>query len=90
MERNEQEEFEKIQETLLSDGARLFLEDVIAHRDASDTINVMPIWDEQTKNLMSSTTDEMLKRQGYVSALNWVIGIIKYYKEADLSQLFDK
>lgn len=77
---SDQEEFEKIQEACLSEGVKLLLMDIIGHKDASNTIKVMPIWDEQTKNVISSTSDEMLKRLGYVSALEWVIGIIEYYQ----------
>ena len=76
----EQEQFEKIKDACLSEGGKLLIQDLEANRNASDTINVPPLIDPQTGVMLSSQTDQMLKQQGYVAALNWVIGIMEHYQ----------
>lgn len=76
----DRESFEKVKEACLHDGMKLFAEDLVKHIHASDTIMVRPLIDPDTKTVLSSASDEMLRRQGYVSALNWVAGIIAHYQ----------
>ena len=82
----EQEQFEAIKDTFLSIGGKIFLEDVIKNKEASDTVMVMPLIDQSTGLMVSTQADEMLKRQGYVQALNWVIGSIGHYQTAQFEE----
>lgn len=91
----EKEQFEVIKDTFLSIGGKIFLEDVIKNKEASDTVMVMPLIQEFNdpvtgkpvgSTLVSSQSDEMLKRQGYVQALNWVIGSIGHYQTAQFGE----
>ena len=75
----EQEEFELIQEACLSDGVKLLVQDIKKAKEASDTIKVMPLI--ENGQVLCSQTDQMLKRQGEVSALEWVLGLIEHYQE---------
>lgn len=76
----EQRIIEKIVESCRSDGIKTLLEDIKKHKTSADTIKIMPIFDDQMKIVLSSQSDEMLKRCGYVTALEWVIGLIEYYQ----------
>ena len=77
----EQEEFELIQEACLSDGVKLLVQDIKKAKEASDTIKVMPLI--ENGQVLCSQTDQMLKRQGEVSALEWVLGIIEHYQTGE-------
>lgn len=77
--------FEAIQETCLSEGGKQLLEDIKAHEASSNTIQVMPVLDSNG-NVVSSTTDEMLKRQGYVQGLQTVIGWIEHYQNNEYQE----
>ena len=83
-------EFELLKELCLSDGGRLLLEDVKKNKNASDTIMVMPIVDDVTKQVLSPATDEMFKRIGYVQALNWLIGVMEHYQTAQYEEIEDE
>lgn len=71
---------EKIQDACKSEGMKILLEDMRKHKIDSDTIKIMPIFDNTMKVMLSSQSDEMLKRIGYVSALEWAIGLIEHYQ----------
>ena len=83
---DKQREFEIIKDACQSDGGKLILDDIRVNKMASDTILVMPIIDPVTKSILSPANDEMLKRVGYVQALNWVIGIIEHYQTAEYEE----
>ena len=86
--------FECIKDACLSEGCKQLLEDIKTHEKSSNTIQVMPVFDEQrddfgkvvSRNLVSSTTDEMLKRQGYVQGLNTIIGWIEHYQNNEYQE----
>lgn len=71
---------EKIKEGCLSEGIKILIDDIKKHKSSSDTIKIYPILDNNSKLMLSSQSDEMLKRLGYVSALEWVIGLMEYYQ----------
>ena len=77
----EKEEFELIQEACLSDGVKLLVQDIKRAKEASDTIKVTPLI--ENGQVLCSQTDQMLKRQGEVSALEWVLGVIQHYQESE-------
>ena len=74
----EKEEYNAIRDSVLSEGIKLFLEDIKKNANASDTIKVMPLVDNGV--VLCSQTDMMLKQLGYVEALNWVTGLIEHYQ----------
>ena len=78
---DEKKELEAIKDMCRSPGMSLFLGDLVKHKNSSDTTKVMPIFDQNMKIMLSSQSDELLKRLGYVSALEWVIGLIEHYKD---------
>jgi hypothetical protein len=73
----EQEAFEAIKEACLSKGGKLLLEDITAAKEASDTIKVMPLVENGV--VLVSQTDMMLKQQGWVSGVEFVIGLMQHY-----------
>lgn len=83
---NDKKLFELVKDSCLSEGIKVFVQDIEKSRDASDTINVMPLIDQGTGNVLSSQTDQMLKQQGYVAGLNWVLGCIKHYQETNYEE----
>lgn len=85
---DEKAKFELLKDLSLSEGGKLLLDDIRLNRDASDTIFVMPIIDNGT--VVSPIADELLKRQGYVQCLNWVIGILEHYQTAQYEELDDE
>lgn len=89
MDKQERQIIENIKESLLTDGGKTLIEDIKKHRKAYDTAKVLPIIDETTKSVLSTTTEELLKRQGYICALDWVIGIMEHYQNFDFSQVED-
>ena len=82
---NEKEEFEKIKEACLSEGIKILVEDIKENKKSSDTIMIMPLLDDRG-NIISSSSDEMMKRLGYVQGLSWILGIIDYYQTSDYSE----
>lgn len=89
MDKQERQIIENIKESLLTDGAKTLIEDIEKHRKAYDTAKVLPIIDATTKSVLSTTTEELLKRQGYICALDWVLGIMEHYQNFDFSQAED-
>lgn len=81
---NEQKIFETIQESCLSDGIKILIKDIERNRDASDTLMIRPFIEDGV--VISSQTDQMLKQQGYVQGLNWVLGLIQHYQENDYQE----
>jgi hypothetical protein len=77
---------ESIKDSCLSDGIKVLLEDIRKHKNTADTIKIMPLFDQNMKLMLSSQSDEMLKRAGYVSALEWVIGMIEYYQTYNFNE----
>lgn len=84
----EKEEFELIQEACLSDGVKLLVEDIKKAKEASDTIKVVPLIENGV--LICSQTDQMLKQQGQVAALEWVLGIIEHYQTGEYQESADE
>lgn len=82
---DEKAKFELLKDLALSDGGKLLLDDIRINKDTSDTIFVMPLIDSGM--VISPIADEMLKRQGYVQALNWMIGILQHYQTAEYEEL---
>ena len=89
MDDKEKKIIESIKSALNEEGAKTLIEDIEAHKEASDTISVIPVVDTKTGQVLSSTTDELLKRQGYVMALNWVLGIMRHYQTFDFTEESD-
>jgi hypothetical protein len=77
--------FELLKDLSLSDGGKLLLDDIRINKDTSDTIFVLPLIDNGM--VISPIADEMLKRQGYVQALNWMMGILEHYQTAEYEEL---
>jgi hypothetical protein len=75
----EEDEFKLLKEACLSEGGKLLLQDIITSKEATDTIKVAPLVDNGV--VVCSQTDQMLKQQGYVAALEWVIGIMQHYRD---------
>jgi len=76
----EKEEYNAIRDSVLTKGVELLLEDIKKNLAASDTIKVMPLTDPQTGVLLCSQSDMMLKRLGYIEALDWITGLIEHYQ----------
>jgi hypothetical protein len=87
---DEKRKFEVLKDMALSDGGKILIEDIKANKDSSDTIFVMPIIDERSNMIISPTQDELFKRMGYVSALNWLIGVLEYYQSGEYQDLDDE
>lgn len=77
----EEQEFEAVKDMMLTEGAKILLEDIRRNLKASDTIKVTPMIDTKTGSVLVSQTDQMLKQQGYVAALEWVVGIMQHYRD---------
>ena len=83
---DDKQKFEALHESCVSIGTKILVQDIEANKNASDTINVMPLLDQVTGAVLSSQTDQMLKQQGYVAGLNWVLGIIQHYQENEYQE----
>lgn len=77
---DEKKQYEEIRETCISTGGNLLLSDIKAHKEASDTIKIFPLQDQKTGAILVTQTEQMLKQQGYVAALEWIIGIVEHYQ----------
>ena len=89
MDKSEKDIIEKIKHALNEEGAKILIDDIKRHLQSADTAKVLPVVDNITKNVLSSTTEELLKRQGYVSALEWVVGTMEYYQTFDFTEIED-
>ena len=76
----EKEEYNAVRDSVLTKGIELLLGDIKKNASASDTIKVQPLTDPQTGVLLCSQSDMMLKRLGYVEALDWITGLIEHYQ----------
>ena len=74
----EKEEYNAIRDSVQTKGIEILLEDIKKNLEASDTIKVMPLMHEGV--VICSQTDQMIKRLGYVEALDWITGLIEYYQ----------
>ena len=83
---NDKQKFEALHNDCLSEGIKILVQDIEVNKSTSDTINVMPLIDPKTGVILSSQTDQMLKQQGYIAGLNWVLGIIQYYQENEYQE----
>lgn len=64
------QQIEQLHVALSMPGVNLLIEEIQARRDAADTVKVVPL-DPNT----------LIFNAGHVDALDWVLGIIKFYKE---------
>ena len=80
----EKEEFNAIKDACLSSGGNLLLQDIDTNLKSTDTIKVMPLVDNGV--VICTQSEQMLKQQGYVAALEWVKGIMEHYKNTEYKE----